>query len=215
MSVLAYPLRYLMLRTESGHPLYLRNAALVILVATLASAPFWFTNASYFGSGGFLDKFGAFSGVLTGFYIAALVGIATFTTTLGDLDDVIENGRVLRDGSDGLEPLTRRQYVSSMFGYLAFLALLTSLLAILLVIMSGVDLRLAWLPAAEQILDHDTATSVRVAVRNVGLTTINIVLAHMFVTTCHGLYYLIDRLYEKKAVILPKPATRAKKSEER
>lgn len=210
MNVLAYPLRYLTLRTESGHPLYARDGWAVLLVALVASAPFLLTSASYFGAGGFLDKFGAFSGVLTGFYIAALVGIATFATTLGDLDDVIENGPVLRAGADGPEPLTRRQYVSSMFGYLAFLALLVSFIAILLVILSGVEIRLAWLPVADHMLSTPTAAFMRIVVRVVVLFAINMVLAHMFVTTCHGLYYLIDRLYEKRPVVLPKPSAAPK-----
>jgi hypothetical protein len=197
MSVITYPLRYLYLTTESGRPLFARNALAVFILALVASAPFLLTDAVYFGADGFLDKFGSFAAVLTGFYIAALVGIATFATTLGDLDTPIVNGPVLRRDEDGEHPLTRRQYVSAMFGYLAFLSMVVSFTAILLVICATAELRIAWFPAADDLLSPDLVLHVRQWVRAAGLFALNMVLAHMFVTTCHGLYYLIDRLYEK------------------
>lgn len=200
MNVLTYPLRYLSLCDEHGRRLYLRNLVTVILLTIAFTLPFWLTDANYYADGGLLDRFGNFSAVLSGFYIAALVAVASFGPSLGDIDDVIQVGKITRapdEEGDEPETLTRRQYVCSLFGYLAFLSLLISVLGIVVVTVAGAGSKMLGL------LD------VR-AVRPVGLLlaiVINLIIAHMIVTTCHGLYYLIDRLYAKSAKLLPKSET--------
>ncbi|MEO3432095.1 hypothetical protein [Inquilinus sp. CAU 1745] len=211
MNVLYYPLRYLVLKDECGRPVYRRNLISALAIAIALTFPFFFSIEAYFGDNGFLDRFGSFSAVLTGFYIAALVGVASFASAMGDLDDVIEVGKVSRIAPSGdREYLTRRQYVCSMFGYLAFLSLFISIAAIMLVTISGVNI---WL-----VLDTGLITQVASWILDnvapaLGMATIflvNILLSHMIVTTCHGLYYLIDRLYETKPRLLKKAGVAAR-----
>lgn len=205
-SVLLFPLSYLSLRDEQGRPLFRRNWVAVLMIVVVVSAPFIMFDANYFGDKGFLDRFGSFSAVLTGFYIAALVGVASFASSLGDLDDEIEVGKIKRPmrSSDDDGYLTRRQYVCSMFGYLSFISLALSVIAILLIVAAQ---------PAKSVLDALTEGLLpeksRQLVEFVGAAVIlsfNIVLAHLLVTTCYGLYYLIDRLYATKPKMLPKKA---------
>lgn len=206
-SVLAYPLNYLSLKDENDIRLFRRNGIAVVSVVFVLSAPFILADANYFGDKGFLDRFGSFAAVLTGFYIAALVGVASFSSSMGDLDNEIEIGRISRvivnpiDGEDPKEYLTRRQYVCSMFGYLAFISLLLSVGAVLLIV--AADPARAAVECGAQWFERGSVYSVQIVGAMV-IVGFNIVLAHLLVTTCHGLYYLIDRLYAKKPKILPK-----------
>jgi len=170
--------------------------------------PFVALDANYFGDKGFLDRFGNFSAVLTGFYIAALVGVASFASSFGELDDEIEVGRISRpvpdpaEGEDREEFLTRRQYVCSMFGYLAFISLILSVGAILFIVAADQMKLVAEL--AKTWLGPVIAERTLAITRGVIVIGFNIVVAHMLVTTCHGLYYLIERLYAQKPKILKK-----------
>ncbi|RYG86011.1 MAG: hypothetical protein EON59_10980 [Alphaproteobacteria bacterium] len=197
MNVFTFPLRYLWLIDEGHRPLFLRNSLEGLALAVLLSVPFWFSDANYFGESGLLHRFGAFSGVLTGFYVAALVAIASFASTSATLDDPIELGPILERNAAGVEPdpLTRRQYVCAMFGYLSFISLALSLIAILAVSVSTdiAPMLTAWLGA--ELIKW---------IGWVALFLVNVVIAHMVVTTCHGLYYLIDRMYAQKAILLDK-----------
>lgn len=195
MNVFLYPLRYLMLKDEHGFPLFTRDLVAVIVLAALMSAPFWLLDLNYFSSGGFLDRFGAFAGVLTGFYVAGLVGVATFLTAGSSLDDVMEKGS-LKDPSSG-KPLTRRQYVSAMFGYLACIALVLSLVALLAVVVAA--------PARDALVGFLPLPVVQ-AMGAAVLFLLNVALAHMTVTTLHGFYYLIERIYEPRSELATKPS---------
>lgn len=207
-SVLTYPLSYLSLKDEGDSRLFRRNWIAVLVVVTIMSAPFILFDANYFGDKGFLDRFGSFAAILTGFYIAALVGVASFASSVGDLDGEIEVGRISRpvpvpaEGDDPEEYLTRRQYVCSMFGYLAFVSLALSVGAILLIVAAdpgriAVNAMAGWFGV-------QPVQCPREVLRAIVIVGFNLVLAHMLVTTCHGLYYLIDRLYAKKPQLLPK-----------
>jgi hypothetical protein len=210
-SVLIYPLSYLSLKDEAGNRLFKRNWVTVLIVVIVMSAPFILFDANYFGDKGFLDRFGSFAAVLTGFYIAALVGVASFSSSVGDLDGEIEVGRISRprtnpgEGEDPDEYLTRRQYVCSMFGYLAFVSLLLSVGAILLIVAANpsrvtIKSMFSW-------FGFGSARHTQEVLGTLVILAFNLTLAHLLVTTCHGLYYLIDRLYAKKPKILPKIRT--------
>ena len=94
MNVFAYPLRYLRLEDEQENRLFLRDKTALIGSTFILALPFILFDMNFFGDRGFLDRFGSFSAVLTGFYIAALVGIASFASSLGGLDDVIAVGKI-------------------------------------------------------------------------------------------------------------------------
>lgn len=207
-SVLTYPLNYLKLKDEKGNRLFRRNSLALVSLVTVLSAPFILFDANYFGDKGFLDRFGSFSAVLTGFYIAALVGVANFASSVGDLDSEIEVGPISRpnpnplEGEQKEELLTRRQYVCSMFGYLAFVSLVLSVGAILLIV-TAVPLR----STIGTLMEWVGLGSIKNELHFLSAVVVvgfNIILAHLLVTTFHGLYYLIERLYAKKPKILPK-----------
>lgn len=203
-NVLTYPLSYLSLKDEQGRKLYKRNIAALIFIVLIISAPFVLFNANYFGDKGFLDRFGSFSAVLTGFYIAALVGVASFASMVGDLDEEISVGKIIRPSTkaEPEEALTRRQYVCSMFGYLAFVSLFLSVTAILLIV--AVTPVVNGLKLIDSGIDGECIKKIELISRAFIIVLFNVALVHMLLTTCHGLYYLIDRLYAKKAKILPK-----------
>ena len=66
----------------------------VLVIAAVLGAPFVLFDANFFGPEGFFERFGSFASVLTGFYIAALVGIASFVSAVGGLDEPIMVGPV-------------------------------------------------------------------------------------------------------------------------
>ncbi|MER9683235.1 hypothetical protein NKJ23_28585 [Mesorhizobium sp. M0184] len=186
MNFLFYPLKYLLLVNEDGKRLWARNAIALVVLATLLSVPFICFSGNYFGERGFLDRFGAFCGVLTGFYIAALVGIASFSGSLSSLDDEIYEGKILQSAGSK-DGLTRREYVSAIFGYLSFMSFLLSVVAILFVVSAD---------AAQKIFPWWVSV--------VAIVSFNICVAHMMVTTSHGLYYLIERLYYQEPKLIDK-----------
>ena len=200
VNVLTYPLSYLSLQDENSRKIYKRNGVAVLLIAASISVPFVFFDANYFGDKGFLDRFGSFSAVLTGFYIAALVGVASFAASVGDLDDEIQVGKIRRftENPDDDPFLTRRQYVCAMFGYLSFSSLVLSVSAILLIVAST--------PIASAIRVAVPEYAVRIsAIFGIFVVLVfNLLLSHLLITTCYGLYYLIDRLYATKPTMLPK-----------
>lgn len=203
MNVFSYPLRYLFLRDDKGRRLFRRDAVGTVVTALLLTVPFILTNANYFGERGFLDRFGAFCAVLTGFYIAALVGIASFTSSVGNLDDEIEVGRIVLKGK-GLQDdlyLSRRQYVCAIFGYLSFLSLLLSLLAMALIVLAQSLVTI--LPQFFESLGI-AAWWASTVIPAILVACMGILIAQMIVTTFHGLYYLIDRLYEVQPKLLKK-----------
>ena len=79
-----------------------------------------------------------------------------------------------------------------MFGYLAFVSLALSICAIGFVILAT-PLRVATNgTSVVPLVDFFSAFVI---------AGVSIVIAHMFVTTTYGLYYLIDRLYDSEPVI--------------
>jgi hypothetical protein len=207
LNILSYPLGYLNLTDENGKRLYRRNLLSIFTITLIISLPFIITDANFFGDKGFLDRIGGFSAVLTGFYIAGLVGIASFSSAVGDLDIVIVHGAISRTTAEGeTEDLTRREYVSSMFGYLSFLSLSMSIAFILLIVLADAKAELLMFAAKVPKVEPYLSAGL-IVIREVTIVACSLVVAHLFVTTCHGLYYMIDRLYHKEARLLPKPKT--------
>jgi hypothetical protein len=112
------PLRYL----QIDHPekrkfdLYLPLLLAVFFAVPLLSSQF---RADALDEFDVLGKFGSFLGVLTGFFVAALAAVATFGKQ--EMDDLRLEHTVNRVSY--LEDLSRRRFLSFLFGYLAFLTL--------------------------------------------------------------------------------------------
>lgn len=208
MNYFLYPLRYLKLVDEHGRALYRRDALLLIALTLILSLPFIATDANFFSQSGFLERVGSFSSVLTGFYVAALVAVATFAVQSADLDKEITVGRITYPESKYEDSfnLTRREYVCAIFGYLAFASLLISILSILFVVIANPALKLlrkvsTYMNLPQQIYET--------FIPGVLVIILCAVISHMIVTTGHGLYYLIDRMYARTPKTLPKRSKNA------
>lgn len=203
MAVLLTPLKYLRLEDERGIRLVYRDLIVTaFLMAALASPFLVFDGSNYFHKDGFVDKVGTFASVLTGFYVAGLLAVATFASSLGDLDGKIEVGRIILpattpDGKDRY--LSRREYVCYMFGYLAFGSLALTVLSILMVAVSS------GMTAPHDVHFFVSSYSVNIgreAPRIIGVMGFSLLLAHLINVTCYGLYYLTERIYAKKPITL-------------
>ncbi|MEH3045586.1 hypothetical protein [Sphingomonas adhaesiva] len=205
MNIISFPFLYLRLTTERGWPLFLRDGLATVVIALAIGAPFaFFDSLNFFGPSGLVDKLGTFASVLAGFYIAALLAVATFASALGDLDSPIKKGKVLAPGDTGeKEELSRREYVCALFGYLSALALLVAVLSILITLIAPTFAPWAsslWTKANDRM---QTSIDVR-WIKAVPIVAYSMIVSSMLVTTLHGLYYLIDRLYAQAPRILPK-----------
>ena len=201
---LFYPLRYFRLVNNEKRHIDLWPT---LLLAILLALPFvLLPGASFFHKDGFLDKLLILTSALTGFYVAALVAAATFTHP--DLDKVFKAGPVALvtrddDGHTIREHLTRREFVCTIFGYLAFSSLTISLFSSLFV--GAADFNHAtpghWRYIGRFISpliggDYEWVT------RDVIVFCFTLAIAHLAVVTGLGLYYLMDRLYRRDREIV-------------
>ncbi len=195
MRYFLYPLRYLAFRDASEQLLVRRDWLLLLIITALICGTFFsFPSANFFGEGGFLDGVGGVASTLTGFYIAALVATAAFASPMNSMDEVIVQGAVLEFDpiENSMSKLTRRQFVCAIFGYLAFISFALSIISLI-----GVAL-------AAPLSSAISGTPLEY-IALVVIMLVAILVAHMMVTTSHGLYYLVDRLYAVNQEILPIP----------
>jgi len=207
MKPYSFPLAYLKLESERGWPTYIRDLPGVLAFSLVLTGPFALIDQSiFFAKDGFIDKFSAFSGVLTGFYVAALIAIASLVPASTDLDNVITKGSVFlkeKRGDKGRK-LTRRQYVCLMFGYLAFLSVFLSIVSIAIVSLAYGVLP-SWLAAMLPSAPQEKAAVVQ-GIRAGAIYALCIPIAHMAITTLRGLYYLTERIYVRAPRLLkPQP----------
>lgn len=202
------PLRYVFLFDENGEPLWKHDLLPTASLAVTIVVPFAIFRGNFLAPDGFLDRLGDFLSVLTGFYVAALIAVATFASHTG-LDKPMEVGKVLmRDGTT-LVALTRREYTTAMFGFLSFLSLLLTLVGIFLVPIAS-QIRL-WTDVVAPWGDMVVGDAIGLVVK----IAIAVLVGHLLVTTSRGLYYMIDRLYAKAPKVNPKPtAPRIRRTDE-
>jgi hypothetical protein len=107
------------------------------------------------------------------------------------------------DGHKVAEALTRREFVCTIFGYLAFSAFAISVVSAFLIGISGANL-------AE--LAHWRLVGVLFSpeywriTRGVVIFPVTLLVAHLATATALGIYYLMDRLYRRdRQIITPKP----------
>lgn len=201
MIVFFSPFRYLYLRNERGSLLLFRDLFAVVLLSVFFALPFFvFDQVNFAKPSGFVDRMGSLSSVLAGFYIAALIAVGSFVSSIGDLDKEIENGKIF-NGRNKENSLTRREYICAIFGFLSFLALFLSVISSLVIISAA--------PIASAIKSVNFAVSgysfnLLGVVGCVSVFLYSVVVSLMLITTFHGLYYLTDRIYAKSPQILPK-----------
>jgi hypothetical protein len=197
---LFYPLRYFRLVNDEKRHL---DFWPTILLALILALPFIvLPDVPFFHKDGFLDKLLILTSALTGFYVAALVAAATFTHP--DLDKVFKSGPVAlvtrdHDGQKIMEHLTRREFVCTIFGYLAFSSLVLSLLASMFV--GAADFNHIAV-AHWRYIGPFIAGDYQPITRAVVILCFTLAISHLAVVTGLGLYYLMDRLYRRDREIL-------------
>ena len=202
-----FPFGYLLLRDAKGHLAVWRDAlpTLTILIATLIVFNI-LPNSNFFSQNGFVDKVGALTASLTGFYVAGLLAVATFAAPSSALDTPIKVGPIYRSQKDAHKKtgMTRREYVCSMFGYLAFLSLLLSLSSALFAgtagsasaALTGVSLHI-----------YNTVVNLREILKLFIEAAYIVTLAHLIVTSGYGMYYLVFKIYSKDPKLKQPPST--------
>jgi hypothetical protein len=142
------------------------------------------SGVNFFAAGGVLANLGGLTAALTGFYVAALTAAATFENK--DLDVQIANGPPKLNG----EALTRREWVTTIFGYLSVSAMGFTLFAAAGVPLSSA-LKSAMVSRAQ--IPEDMIVWVSIGLKFLALLWIS----HIFVVTLLGTSYLMGRLSEK------------------
>lgn len=198
---LLFPLKYFALHNKQKSRIDLWPT---LILAALISLPYIiFPGSNYFYNDGLLDKIIPLSSALTAFYVAALVAVATFSHP--DLDKVITLGSIYfiekdERGKEEKDYLTRRQFACIIFGYLAFVSMILSVLAAIVVTTSGQSL--PNLTFAIGGSTHDIPSAI--AVNWAGIVFFSLLIAHMMVVTGLGLYYLMERIHAREPVVLTK-----------
>lgn len=197
---LLIPLRYFSLRNGEKTLIDIVGTA---LIATAILIPYLLVpDASFFRTGGLLDKLAALTATLTGFYVAALVAAATFTHS--DLDKEMVSGAVFmptkqQDGSVRLIRLTRRELACAIFGYLSFASLIFAIAAAVAVPVATANPSApSWYPESLSSWLVDIRPTARLA----GMVTAAAVIGHIMTATGLGIYYLVERLQYKTPVVI-------------
>ncbi|WP_311270999.1 hypothetical protein [Sphingobium sp. WCS2017Hpa-17] len=202
-SFLAAPLRYLRLRSETGRLIWLQDIFATFVIVTIVTVPFIIVSkANFIHKDGFVDKIGSFSSVLTGFYVAGLVAVATFPRQKNGLDATINYGKIKVATKEGWEYLTRREYICSLFGYLSTISLCITVFSIIAIIITSS------MPSFSIVKFESLSYTVKIDrrfIRFLIMIIVNIPICHLAVSTFRGLYYLIDRMYAQSPVIKDKP----------
>lgn len=197
---LLYPLSYLSLTNSEKRHIDLWPT---LLLAAIIAAPFAFISHSNFFHG-FLDRTLLLTSALTGFYVAALVAVATFPND--DMDKVITVGAVTRkvkdaDGETDTEHLTRREFSCAIFGYLAFSALMISIVSAITI---PISVPLVEALRAVRWIGTAFADPYFPYTRGIVIALVALPIAHLVVATCLGLYYLTGRVYRRDPKVLAK-----------
>jgi len=134
------------------------------------------------GDKGVLNALGGLLQFLTGFYVASLAAIATFPNK--NMDDFTDGIPLKLNNTE----ITRRQYLSYMFGYLAFLGfLLVALGFIILVLEPSINVWASVIDARWIFI----STLVFIAVYFYYVSK-------LMLTTLYGLYYLTEKIHQTK-----------------
>ncbi len=200
MPMMLFSFRYLKIRSDDGRLFVVRDLWIILIVSTLIATLFHLMpHSAFFSTDGFLDRIGSLASALTGFYIAGLLAVATFLIAGSTLDDHIETGEAFwgRPNTDRVK-LTRRDYVLSMFGYLAFLSLLLSLLS---AACSGLSSALASAIHGKYLIIGNFSIPAYDVSSFLAKLLCLVPISHLVLTSGRSLYYLTYKIYDRKPEI--------------
>lgn len=124
-------------------------------------------------------------GILVGFYIAALAAVSSFTNE--NLDQVMK-GRAptlttVRRGEEIKETLSRRRFLSVLFGYCATLSIMIYIFGVFSVHVTLDGSGLSWVTDALQVIEA------------FGWAVYTWMVCSLLVVTLLGLHYLVERMH--------------------
>lgn len=136
-----------------------------------------------FGDDGLVTRINGLLTTLIGFYIAALAAVATFPNETLDQEMKGRGPRLhyTRGGEPRIETLSRRRFLSILFGYSAFLSITIYGLAI---VTSAVE------PSFSKNIYREFCEFI-------WITIYGFMLSSLTVVTLLGLYYLTDRMHRE------------------
>lgn len=186
------PLSYLRIKNNAKRVVdfYIPAMLSVILTTSIALLPF---HVPVFGDHGLVTLITNLLQILAGFYIAALAAVATFQSPV--LDEPLDGEPAILDvkrrGSNQEIPLTRRSFISYLFGYL-------SLMSIVIYLFGGLS----------SIFAHDIPVSSSfgmICLRYLFILIFTAMTANLITVTLLGLYYLTDRIHRPSSRPVIKP----------
>ncbi len=179
---LLLPLNYLRIRNSAKRQFDFVLPAILgsIISAVVLCMP---GPVKIFGDGGYVEIITGLLQILTGFYIAALAAVATFPNITLDqpFDGEPAMLAVLRKGQKKDISLSRRRFLSFLFGYLAFLA-------IFLYLLGGMASLLA--DNIKSVVDQ----AYQPWLKGGFVVVFTILFANLLIVTMLGLHYLTDRI---------------------
>lgn len=178
------PLNYLRIRRKTVKSFYdwWIPLGLTVITITLVGITGW--KLDVFGNDGLVKQITELLKMLIGFYIAALAAVSTFPSAV--LDQSLRGEpttlKVKRRGCEITVPLSRRRFLSYLFGYLAFMSLVLFIAGTVATIV---------VPGLKDILGNSWA----VPLKAIGLAIYLFWVYNILVATLLGLHYLSDRIH--------------------
>lgn len=188
------PLRYLSI----DHPekrkfdLYLPLIFCVIFILPIFSEQF---RQDALGALDIVGKISGFLGVLTGFFIAALAAVATFGKQ--EMDDPMPGEPPVRlehrvNRETYFEALSRRRFLSLLFGYLSFMSLTLYIIGYIYLVLDKYLIATSYPPLL--------FPGVRTGIFSVFWVFYSFFIANILSNTYLGLFYLSDRIHRPNKV---------------
>ncbi|CCU70928.1 hypothetical protein [Thalassolituus oleivorans] len=178
------PLNYIRIRrgtVKMWYDWYMPTAISGMVVMILISTD-WSINT--FGSNGLIEQVVELLKMLIGFYIASLAAVSTFPSAVLNQGLAGESATLKskRRGKEIVIPLSRRRFLSYLFGYLAFMSLV--------LFISGMAINLLT-PLAKVHISSSIIPWVKGVVAFIYLFWVS----NILVSTLLGLHYLTDRIH--------------------
>lgn len=169
------PTRYLFVKSVGRDKVFLDFVFPIGATALLAVAVFHVPELLQLDkSSGLISRIGGLLQILVGFYVAALAGVATFPTPALD-----QNAKGI---SFKNKPMRRREFLSSIFGYLAFLSIILFVSGIFWQVASCVVAQIPW-------------PEVRFSLHVLAVVGYLFIFWQLIFITLFGLHYLVDRIH--------------------
>lgn len=209
---LTYFFKYAQLKNARGHLAAGAELGICFLISASLCVLFLADmSMNVISEDGLIDRIGQLTSVLTGFFVAALVAISAFTIENSALDEEITVGKVFDSNpEEGPRGLTRREYVCYMFGYLVGVSFVLSSFSVLIVSFRD-QLNSLFLFCANLLTIENSGIRQDYALAAWKVTLVFLVVfffSHVVLVSLRGIFYLMDKLYDKKSVLLKKPKSK-------